>query len=64
MEFRTFSCFDNFVPTVKYGAPAHCPNHHGLKHLELILKTLSGTIERSQEASSQTQPRVGWEPAF
>lgn len=33
-EFKTFSCFDNFVPGNNAGVPDHTPMHHSLLHLE------------------------------
>lgn len=34
MEFKTFSCFDNFVRSNNAGVPDHTPMHHSLQHLE------------------------------
>lgn len=34
MEFKTFSCFDNFVRGNNAGVPDHTPMHHSLQHLE------------------------------
>lgn len=61
MELMTFSCFDNFVPSVKYGVPAHCPNHNGLEHLEKLFDNLLKAIKlaNSGKDSSIDQPQVG-----
>lgn len=34
MEFKTFSCFDNFVRGNNAGVPDHTPMHNSLQHLE------------------------------
>lgn len=34
MEFKTFSCFDNFVRCNNAGVPDHTPTHHSLDHIE------------------------------
>lgn len=34
MEFKTFSCFDNFVRGNNAGVPDHTPMNHALQHLE------------------------------
>lgn len=41
MEFKTFSCYDNFVPCNNSGAPDHTPTHHALQHLERLLQGVS-----------------------
>lgn len=41
MEFKTFSCFDNFVPCNNCGAPDHTPTHYALQHLERLLQGVS-----------------------
>lgn len=38
MEFKTFSCFDNFVRGNNAGVPDHTPMHHSLQHLEKYLQ--------------------------
>ncbi|XP_018783499.1 PREDICTED: cAMP-specific 3',5'-cAMP phosphodiesterase 4 isoform X2 [Bactrocera latifrons] len=41
MEFKTFSCFDNFVRGNNAGVPDHTPMNHALQHLEKLLQNLS-----------------------
>ncbi|XP_055901889.1 mitochondrial protein C2orf69 homolog isoform X2 [Eupeodes corollae] len=41
MEFKTFSCFDNFVRGNNAGVPDHTPMNHALQHLERLLQNLS-----------------------
>ncbi|KAL5285228.1 C2orf69 family protein [Megaselia abdita] len=41
MEFKTFSCFDNFVRGNNAGVPDHTPLNHALQHLEKLLQNLS-----------------------
>ncbi|XP_076054840.1 mitochondrial protein C2orf69 homolog isoform X2 [Oratosquilla oratoria] len=38
MALKTFSCYDNFVPSDKLGAPNHQPFHHAIKHLMAIIR--------------------------
>lgn len=44
MEFKTFSCYENFLPCSKCGVPEHTFIHHGLEHLELIILNASRTL--------------------
>ncbi|CAH0559031.1 unnamed protein product [Brassicogethes aeneus] len=44
MEYQTFSCFENFVPSSKCGAPDHTPMHYALLHLEQLLTNISSTL--------------------
>lgn len=44
MEYKTFSCFDNFVPCVNCGAPEHTPTHNALHHLKSLLQNISEKI--------------------
>ncbi|XP_013137634.1 PREDICTED: UPF0565 protein C2orf69 homolog [Papilio polytes] len=34
IEYKSFSCFDNFVPGNSAGVPDHAPTHNALLHLE------------------------------
>lgn len=34
MEFKTFSCYDNFVRGCNAGIPDHTPMNYALQHLE------------------------------
>uniref|UniRef100_A0A1B6E7C1 Uncharacterized protein n=1 Tax=Clastoptera arizonana TaxID=38151 RepID=A0A1B6E7C1_9HEMI len=45
MEFKAFSCFDNFVRCNNCGAPVHIPTHQALQHLEQLLQTLTNRIK-------------------
>ncbi|XP_063227881.1 mitochondrial protein C2orf69 homolog isoform X2 [Bacillus rossius redtenbacheri] len=49
MEFRTFSCFDNFVPCNNCGVPDHTPTHHSLQHLERLLQGISQRLRSMPE---------------
>lgn len=44
MEFKTFSCYDNFVPGNNCGAPEHTPTHYALQHLERLLQATSQRV--------------------
>lgn len=39
MEFKTFSCFDNFVRGNNAGVPDHTPMNHALQHLEKYVES-------------------------
>ncbi|KAJ3621008.1 hypothetical protein MTP99_003189 [Tenebrio molitor] len=41
MEYKTFSCFENFVPSGNCGVPEHTPMHHSLEHLERLLESVA-----------------------
>ncbi|KAJ8965407.1 hypothetical protein NQ314_004159 [Rhamnusium bicolor] len=49
MEYRTFSCFDNFVPGSNCGAPEHTPMHHSILHLEKLICNLSERLQTMTE---------------
>uniref|UniRef100_A0A1B6GQ05 Uncharacterized protein n=1 Tax=Cuerna arida TaxID=1464854 RepID=A0A1B6GQ05_9HEMI len=44
MEFKTFACYNNFVPSNNCGVPDHTPNHNALLHLERLLQSLTQLI--------------------
>ncbi|CAG9857943.1 unnamed protein product [Phyllotreta striolata] len=44
MEYRTFSCYDNFVPCVNCGVPEHVPLHYSLVHLQRIVSNVAELI--------------------
>lgn len=54
MEYKTFSCYDNFVPCIHCGAPEHTPTHYALHHLKLLLENMSEKI-RAMSSSEFTQ---------
>ncbi|XP_046397906.1 mitochondrial protein C2orf69 isoform X2 [Ischnura elegans] len=59
MEFKTFSCYDNFVPCNNCGAPDHTPTHYALHHLERLLQGISSRIRSSPESEllvAEVQP--------
>lgn len=49
MEFKTFSCFDNFVRGNNAGVPDHTPQNHALQHLERLLQNLSSRLKAIPE---------------
>ncbi|KAJ1529835.1 hypothetical protein ONE63_006574 [Megalurothrips usitatus] len=56
MEFKTFSCYDNFVPCNNCGSPEHTPTHHSLQHLERLLQCTSARLRNMPV--SQLKPHV------
>ncbi|KAK5650683.1 hypothetical protein RI129_001712 [Pyrocoelia pectoralis] len=44
IEFKTFSCYENFVPGNSGGVPEHTPTHYALHHLEKLLQSISEKI--------------------
>ncbi|XP_031333086.1 UPF0565 protein C2orf69 homolog isoform X1 [Photinus pyralis] len=44
IEFKTFSCYENFVPGNSCGVPEHTPTHYALHHLEKLLQSVSEKI--------------------
>nr|CAD7430402.1 unnamed protein product [Timema monikensis] len=57
MEFKTFSCYDNFVPCNNCGAPDHTPTHSALQHLERMLQGISQRL-RTMPVTELTQTPV------
>ena len=55
MEFKTFSCYDNFVPCNNCGSPDHTPTHYALQHLERLLQGISQRL-RTMPASELLPP--------
>ncbi|KAJ8985334.1 hypothetical protein NQ317_008365 [Molorchus minor] len=45
MEYKTFSCYENFVPVTKCGSPEHTPMHHSLLHLEKLICNISERLQ-------------------
>lgn len=45
MEYKTFSCFINFVPSGSCGTPEHTPMNNALYHLEKLLQNLSDKLK-------------------
>lgn len=45
MEFKTFSCYDNFVPSNNAGVPDHTPTHYALQHLERLLQGVTHRLK-------------------
>lgn len=58
MEFKTFSCFDNFVRGNNAGVPDHTPMNHALQHLERLLQNISNRLKSLPESEiiSQSAP--------
>ncbi|XP_054266057.1 mitochondrial protein C2orf69 homolog isoform X2 [Macrosteles quadrilineatus] len=57
MEFKTFACYDNFVPSNSCGVPEHTPDHSALLHLERLLQNLSSQVKdiAKTEAKEDTE---------
>uniref|UniRef100_A0A1B6LUT1 Uncharacterized protein n=1 Tax=Graphocephala atropunctata TaxID=36148 RepID=A0A1B6LUT1_9HEMI len=53
MEFKTFACYDNFVPSNNCGVPEHTPNHSSLLHLERLLQSLTQQVKDAAKAQVQ-----------
>ncbi|XP_047026265.1 mitochondrial protein C2orf69 homolog isoform X1 [Helicoverpa zea] len=45
IEYKSFSCYDNFVPSNNAGVPEHTPTHNALHHLERLLQGVSNRIK-------------------
>ncbi|XP_039750323.1 UPF0565 protein C2orf69 homolog isoform X3 [Pararge aegeria] len=45
IEYKSFSCYDNFVPSNNAGVPDHTPTHSALHHLERLLQSVSNRIK-------------------
>lgn len=56
MEFKTFSCYDNFVPCNNCGAPEHTPTHYTLQHFERLLQCTSARLRNLP--MSQLRPQA------
>lgn len=50
MQLRTYSCFDNFLPSNHLGIPEHTPYHGALLHLKRLLRELSHLVEEDRRA--------------
>lgn len=53
IELRTFSCFDNFVPSNNCGVPEHTPTHYALHHLEQLLKCISDRVRTKKQKNAE-----------
>ncbi|XP_075975976.1 mitochondrial protein C2orf69 homolog isoform X2 [Anticarsia gemmatalis] len=45
VEYKSFSCYDNFVPSNNAGIPEHTPTHNALHHLEKLLQAVTTRIK-------------------
>lgn len=45
MEYKTFSCYDNFVPCNQCGVPSHTSTNNGLTHLKKIISSISNKLK-------------------
>ncbi|XP_050678046.1 mitochondrial protein C2orf69 homolog isoform X2 [Leptidea sinapis] len=45
IEYKSFSCYDNFVPSNNAGVPDHTPTHSALHHLEKLLQEVSSRVK-------------------
>ncbi|KAL1509453.1 hypothetical protein ABEB36_004187 [Hypothenemus hampei] len=56
MDYKTFSCFQNFVKSSELGVPNHTSNYNSLRHLDNLLRHTIGRLQvisedKVQEAS-------------
>ncbi|KAG8262870.1 hypothetical protein J6590_045069 [Homalodisca vitripennis] len=58
MEFKTFACYNNFVPSNNCGVPDHTPNHNALLHLERLLQSLTQLIMEHARRIVQSRTEV------
>lgn len=45
MEYKTFSCYDNFVPCNQCGVPSHTSTNNGLTHLKTLICSISNRLK-------------------
>ncbi|CAB3235183.1 unnamed protein product [Arctia plantaginis] len=45
VEYKSFSCYDNFVPSNNAGVPEHTPTHSALHHLEKLLQGVTSRLK-------------------
>ncbi|KAG7310156.1 hypothetical protein JYU34_004709 [Plutella xylostella] len=45
IEYKSFSCYDNFVPSNNAGVPDHTPTHSALEHLERLLQEVGRRLQ-------------------
>ncbi|XP_028160324.1 UPF0565 protein C2orf69 homolog isoform X2 [Ostrinia furnacalis] len=45
IEYKSFSCYDNFVPSNNAGVPDHTPTHSALHHLERLLQSVTTRLK-------------------
>ncbi|XP_048477820.1 mitochondrial protein C2orf69 homolog [Plutella xylostella] len=45
IEYKSFSCYDNFVPSNNAGVPDHTPSHSALEHLERLLQEVGRRLQ-------------------
>ncbi|XP_063368422.1 mitochondrial protein C2orf69 homolog isoform X2 [Cydia amplana] len=49
IEYKSFSCYDNFVPSNNAGVPEHTPTHSALLHLQRLLQEVSSQVKKIPE---------------
>ncbi|XP_048000844.1 mitochondrial protein C2orf69 homolog [Leguminivora glycinivorella] len=49
IKYKSFSCYDNFVPSNNPGVPEHTPTHSALLHLQKLLQEVSNQVKKIPE---------------
>ncbi len=57
MTLKTFSCYDNFVPSSSEGSPSHQPHYNALYHLSLLVESATKQLSSNPGAPFACSPR-------
>ncbi|KAL4719932.1 hypothetical protein ACJJTC_005357, partial [Scirpophaga incertulas] len=60
IEYKSISCYDNFVPSSNTGVPDHTPTHNALLHLERLLQSLSSRLKSMPAAELLEAMSAPW----
>lgn len=58
MDYKTFSCFQNFVKSDQLGVPDHTPNYDSLRHLDSLVKNVSQKLQTSDDFVSEAASNI------
>lgn len=58
VEYKTFSCFKNFVPCNNCGTPEHTPMHFALRHLQKLLESVAQMTNQSDGSLHLDQQKL------
>lgn len=58
MQFKTFSCYQNFVACNEYGIPVHQPQYNSLSHLDMLISNITKKIQALSDEEIKTAIQI------
>nr|CAI5819715.1 unnamed protein product [Callosobruchus analis] len=61
MEYKTFSCYKNFVESNSCGVPEHSDNYNGIRHLQKLLDNISDRLKAMSDEDYEAAIKISQE---